>query len=131
MQKVLDNEFVTITVYPEKKIVHHQFHKFIYGDAFRNAMMSAADAFVKNNCTKWLSDDRGNSAVKSEDLAWAKQNWEPKVLKAGWKHWALVLPEKVVGQLSMKQIIADYNALGLNVKTFTDPQSAMGWLEKQ
>ncbi len=131
MQKILNNEFVTVTVYPDKKIVHHEFHKFIYGDAFRNALMSGADAFEKNHCTKWLSDDRGNSAVKNEDLAWAKQNWETKVLKSGWKHWALVLPEKVVGQLSMKDIIAAYTALGLNVKTFSDPESAMSWLEKQ
>ena len=57
--------------------------------------------------------------------------WEPRVFKAGGEHWAIVLPEKVVGQMSMKEIIASYTALGLNVKTFTDPQMAMSWLEKQ
>ncbi len=30
----IDNEFVTMWYYPDEKIVHHQFHKFISGGRF-------------------------------------------------------------------------------------------------
>jgi hypothetical protein len=131
MQTIVNNEYATLKLHSEKKIVHHEFHKFMFGDNFKNFMLKAADEFVKNRCTKWLSDDRGNSALRQEDLEWAQQNWEPKIFKAGWKHWAIVLPEKVVGQLSMKKLIDRYKQMGVSVNVFSDPNLAMSWLENQ
>ncbi|MBK7107198.1 MAG: hypothetical protein IPH62_18140 [Ignavibacteriae bacterium] len=131
MQAVIDNDFATLKFYPEKRIIHHEFKKFMFGENFRNFMLKAADIFVQNRCSKWLSDDRGNSALKSEDLEWAQVNWEPKIFKAGWKFWAIILPEKVVGQINMKKIIERYQQKGVKVNIFSDPQLAMAWLEKQ
>ncbi|MCB9205855.1 MAG: hypothetical protein H6612_12430 [Ignavibacteriales bacterium] len=131
MQKLVENEYATLKVYQEKKIVHHEFHKFMFGDNFKNFMLKAADVFVQNHCHKWLSDDRGNSALRQEDLEWAQQNWEPKIFKAGWKFWAIVLPEKVVGKMSMKGIIDRYKQMGVTVNIFSDPNLALAWLEKQ
>ncbi|MBO8131378.1 MAG: hypothetical protein H0Z29_07665 [Candidatus Marinimicrobia bacterium] len=130
-QVVFDNEYATVWVYPEKGIIHHKFKKFIWGEGFRQTMMNAADAFEKYGCTKWLSDDRENSALRPEDIEWGQKVWEPRVLKAGWKHWAVILPEKVVGQMNMKKIIDRYKSIGVNVKVFSDSEEAMEWLEKQ
>ena len=52
-------------------------------------------------------------------------------MKAGWKHWALVLPTKVEGQMNMKRLVAHYKDLGLNVQVFDNPDSAKKWLEAQ
>lgn len=70
MDKIVDNEFVTVWVYPDKKIVRHEFHKFIYGETFRDALTKGAEAFEKHHCVKWLSDDRNNSALLPEDTEW-------------------------------------------------------------
>ena len=131
MSVVFESEFATIEVLPEKKIVRHKFHKFIYGDAFQQALIAGRDAFIKNRCTKWLSDDRLNGVLKSEDLEWGQKNWEAELFKAGWKFWALVLPEKAIGQITMKKLIEHYKSLGLTVQTFSDPDEALKWLEKQ
>lgn len=131
MDTIVDNEFVTVWVYPDKKIVHHKFHKFIYGETFREALTKGADVFEKHRCSKWLSDDRGNSALLAEDTEWGEIHWEPRIMKAGWKHWALILPEKVVGQMNMKRLVKRYSDLGVNAKVFSDPKEAMKWLEQQ
>jgi hypothetical protein len=128
---VLDNEFITIWVYPGKKIIHHKFKKFAYGDAFKEIMLKAAEAFKQNGCTKWLSDDLENSALASADRDWAYQVWGPKVLDSGWKHWAILFPKKIVGQMNMKKIVEQYTNMGINVKLFSDLGSSMEWLEKQ
>jgi hypothetical protein len=128
---VLDNEFITIWVYPEKKIIHHKFKKFTFGNAFKEIMLKAADAFKQNGCTKWLSDDLENSALAPEDRDWAYQFWGPKVIESGWKHWAIIFPKKVVGQMNMKKIVELYTSRGINVKVFSDLDSSMKWLEKQ
>jgi hypothetical protein len=131
MTIILDNQYATLQVYPDIKIICHKVHKFIYGEAFRELMTKGADAFEKYKCIKWLSDDRGNSALRQEDIDWGNQNWEPRIMKAGWKYWALILPEKVVGQMNMKKLIDRYSQLGVNVKVFSDPEEAMKWLEQQ
>lgn len=131
MDTVVDNEFVSVWVYPEKGIIRHKFHKFIFGDKFRDGLMDAADAFEKYHCVKWLSDDRNNSAILPEDTEWAQNHWEPRIMKAGWKYWALILPEKVVGQMNMNRLVKRYSDLGVNVKVFSEPTEAMHWLERQ
>ncbi len=94
MKKIMNSEFATLIVHPGKKIVHHKYNKFIFGDAFREVMTKGADAFIKYECTKWLSDDRENSALKKEDIQWSQKYWEKRILDAGWKHWALIMPKK-------------------------------------
>ncbi len=128
MKTIFTSEKATLKVHPEKRMVHHQIHKFICNDEFRNFMMKGADTFEQNRCNKWLSDDRGNSALKQEDVEWAQKNWEPRILKAGWKYWAIVMPEKIVGQLSMKSLVKRYSEIGVTVQIFSDPDKAMGWL---
>ena len=131
METVVDNEFVTVWVYPDKKIVRHKFHKFIFGEPFRQALTKGADAFEKYHCVKWLSDDSENSALLPEDSEWGQIYWEPRIMRAGWKHWALILPEKVVGQMNMNRLVKRYSEQGVNVKIFSNPTEALSWLERQ
>jgi hypothetical protein len=128
---VLDNDAAVIWVYPEKQIIHHKFKKFVYGDAFKEIMLKAADAFRQNKCTKWLSDDRENGALRPVDRDWAYQEWGSLVVKSGWKHWALLPPKMTAGQMNMRQISGQYMKLGINFKGFTDPDEALRWLEIQ
>ena len=116
---------------PIKKIVHHQIKKFIYGEPLKTLMTRGADVFIEHGCTKWLSDNRNNSALRKEDVEWGQQNWEGRILKKGWKFWALVMPEKVVGQMNMQKIVDRYADIGVTVEIFSDPDKAMSWLEKQ
>jgi hypothetical protein len=131
VQVISDNDTATLLYHPESGIVHHECHKFIFGEPLRALLMSGCDVLTKNHATKWLSDDRGNSAIGKEDTEWAQTVWFPTVKAAGWKHWAVVLPAKVVGQLNMKQWVGLYSSLGINAQVFSDPDEAMKWLIAQ
>jgi hypothetical protein len=128
---VLDNEYITLWYYPEKKIIHHKFHKYIFGEVFREGLNTGWEVMKKYKAQKWLSDDRNNSALAQEDVVWSKTDWFPRVMQAGWKYWALVQPEKVIGQTNMDRIVKEYSEKGLTVKIFSDPDEAMKWLESQ
>ena len=125
---LLDNDYASVWGYPELKIAHHKFKTFIYGDHFRNTLNTAADFFEKNQCTKYLSDDRLNTTVKQEDMNWAVNDWNPRVLKCGWKFWAIVMPDKVIGKLNMKRVIENYKNLNLEIEIFDDDEEALKWL---
>lgn len=128
---VLDNEFITIWCYPQKGIIHHQFHQYAFGDAFRELLMTGADAFEANQCAKWLSDDRNFGAILPEDKAWGDAVWRPKILNAGWKYWSMVLPEKMTGKMNIQKLVIEYSALGVSTKLHDDPNEALKWLIDQ
>ncbi len=129
--KILENEQATLWYHPDKKIVHHQFHQFIYGQAFRDVLTRGAEIFEQYGAQKWLSDDTGNSALTKEDSDWALNEWQPRIMAAGWKYWAIVMPEKIIGQMNMKRWAKTYGEKGITVEMFSDPDAAMRWLESQ
>ncbi|MBS2032998.1 MAG: hypothetical protein JST54_34315 [Deltaproteobacteria bacterium] len=128
---ILDNDYATLWHHPESKIVHHQFKRFIHGEEFRQVLRRGQALMEEHKATKWLSDDRANSALPADDEKWAQAEWFPKVQAAGWKYWAIVLPEKIVGQMNMKRFADMYKDLGITAKMFSKPEDALLWLELQ
>jgi hypothetical protein len=128
---ILDNDYATLQYHPETKIVHHQFHKPISGDPFREVLTKGAEACEEYGAIKWISDDRANSAIPPEDGQWAENVWVPRVLAVGWKYWAIVMPAKIIGQMNMQYFKKQNEERGVTVQVFSDPTEAMTWLENQ
>lgn len=126
---IIDSPFATLWYHPGPGIVHHRIHKFIHGQAFRDLLLAGLDTLQKNRAQKWLSDDRANAVLRPEDVDWSHTFWFPQTVKAGWKYWAIVQPEKTVGQVTMKGLANDYARQGVTSKTFLDPESALAWLD--
>lgn len=128
---LIDNERASLRYYPHEKIVHHELHTFVSGELFRSILEKGLEAFQQHGATKWLSDDRGNSALTPADANWATHDWAPRVIAAGWKFWAVVMPENVLGQMNMSRWIKQYAERGVTAKAFSDPIEAMMWLRSQ
>jgi len=126
---IIDTEYVTLWYHPDNRIVHHLFHKFIYGQEFRQTLERGLEIFKQYGAQKWLSDDRKNSALPTADSEWGINDWFPRVFDSGWKFWAIVMPDKAVGQLNMKRFIDIYAEKGLTIQIFDDPDEALKWLE--
>jgi hypothetical protein len=128
---ILDTENVALWYYPDKKLIHNQFNKYVYGNPYREFLNEITKAFQKYKVQKLLSDDRKNSGISKDDQEWGNTDWFPRTKAAGWKHWAIVQPENSIGQLTMKRVIANIASQGVTAEVFTDPKKAMEWLEKQ
>lgn len=128
---IFKNEQITISYYPDKKIIHHVMHKYTYGQTFREALLAGAEAMKTYQAHKWLSDDRNNPVLSPEDQKWGIEVWEPQVIAAGWKYWAIVQPEHAIAKWRMLKLAEMYSKKGITVQLFTDPDEAMKWLESQ
>jgi hypothetical protein len=126
---ILKNDYATLLYHPDTKIIHHTFHKHTTGEAFRELLSCGTDAFIQHGASKWLSDDRKNMDVTPEDSAWGDQVWFPRTLQAGWKYWALVVPEDIMARWNMVQFVEKFSAQGIRVMVFTNPEEAMDWLD--
>jgi len=125
---ILDDDIVALYLYPEIGTVHHVIKRSVENDRFRSMMAMAAESFAANGCDKYFSDDRQMMSFNFDDLLWLAENWEKPLMAAGWKHWALIPPKKVLGRVMAKKLAARYVDLGIDVRTFEDEASALEWL---
>jgi len=128
---LLDGPRASVWYYPDRKIIHHQFRAFVHGNELRAVLDTGVEAFQRHSAHKWLSDDRGNSALTREDSQWVTDDWLPRVMAAGWTHWALVMPEKVIGQLNMRRFVKTFGDQGVTTRIFPSPEEALVWLGSQ
>jgi hypothetical protein len=126
---IIQNDYASLIYYPDTKIVHHTFLKPISGKAFREVLDTGAKTLEKYQAFKWLSDDRANSALPQEDTDWSMKDWFPRAVKAGWKYWALVVPQDFMGRVNMNEFVESYLDQGLRIAVFVEPEEAMKWLE--
>jgi hypothetical protein len=126
---ILSSEYVTLVFYTQYKIVHHTFHKPIAGPAFREVLARGVELFERRHANKWLSDDRANGALHPEDGKWAMEIWSKRAVAAGWKYWAIVMPDAALGRANMRRFIREYGDQGVKVSIFGSPEDALAWLK--
>jgi len=126
---VEDNEFATFWYHTDTKIVHHMYKKFMSGDIFHNFLLKGTATMKQYGAHKWLSDDRKNPVLTTEDIKWGETNWFPQTLEAGWKYWAIVQPEAAIAKMNTDKIVEQYSKAGVKAQYFTDADAALKWLE--
>ena len=126
---VLQNGFATLVYHATFKIVHHTLHKPVSGAPFREVLTRGVELFERYGANKWLSDDRGNGALHPDDGKWTMEVWSARTVAAGWKYWAIVMPTKMVAQLSMSSFIKNYSQAGITVQVFLNTDEALQWLQ--
>ena len=128
---IVDNDMISVWVYPQRRIIHHQMKTYSYGERFYQALMKGVEAMEQYQATKWLSDNRLGGALPAEDAEWTEKNWFPRAKAAGWRHWGVVQPEKIIGQLNMSRFIKKYGQQGINARMFSDLDEALRWLDTE
>lgn len=128
-QIVFESPFATMWYHPESKIIHHKFHRNIYGQDYRDFFLLGTQTLKDHSAQKWLSDDQGNALAGPEELRWGIEVWFPKTIEAGWKFWAIVQNKNILGQIITDKLVKEYGAQGVEVRFFTDIADAFQWLE--
>lgn len=71
--------------------------------------------------TKWIGDTSGLGATTEEHDRWVQEMWTPKVAEAGLKKLSIVLPNDIVGEMTMQEMIDNIKETA--TKTNVDLQS--------
>ena len=127
---VLDNQYITIKYLPDKKMIYHTVHQPFGGQALRDALIAGFDALQNYKVSKWLSDERKNGPMSAEDIEWGNKNLNQRSMEAGWKYWALVVPEQLVAAGAMVPTMNALFELGLRMMVFSNVEEASEWLAK-
>ena len=125
---VMEDDFVVLWYHPKWKIVHHRIKKYPRYESLRQMLSRGAGYIERFKADKWLSDDRKSSVLSDEVLKWTGTRWRPRVIRAGLRYWAIVLPATAIGTLAMNRIGREHRKLGVRVEFFADAAAAMKWL---
>lgn len=128
---LLDNDQVTLLYYPEHKIVHHTIHHTPTTPMLREMLNLGTETLRENSADKWLSDDRKLEGLTEEDNRWGEEVWFPQTQAAGWKYWALVVPDGDEARTSMIKLVQHYNSQGVVTRVFVDLEQALEWLKSR
>jgi len=126
---LIDDERYSLSYDADSKVIYHTVKRSISGAAFRELLTRGAECLEQNQVSKWLSDDRKNGPVGPEDSTWGETIWGPRVLRAGFKFWAIVVPSSAVGSLQMRRFAKLYRERGVAVEIFDDLQRAWTWIK--
>lgn len=112
-------------------MIQHVIHKPITDQMFMEALDAGTEALKKYGATKWLSDDRKNGPLSDELLKWSHNDWQPRTIAAGWKYWAVIVPEEVIAAGTLTPVINALYEHGLTMMVFDDPDKALTWLDSK
>ena len=126
---IIDNQHARLIYDDEKRIVHHQFHSTLDSETLRAVLQNGIDMLKKHKAVKWLSDNRAIGPHSEEDTRWINEYWLPTAVAAGWKYWALVVPDDFMGRINMAEFINSFHERGVRIMVFTKLDEAQHWLE--
>lgn len=128
---IIDNQYVILYYHEETKIIHHIYHPGVHGDYLKEELTTGTDWLIQKGAKKWLSDNTAIEGVSDDEAAWINTEWLPRTIAAGWKFWALVVPDDVMGRMNMVQFVNEFAQQGVLVRVFTESDAAMEWLVAQ
>jgi len=125
----LSNDYCDLLFHEEEKIVHHIYKPPMDSDHLAELLSAGTDLMEKYGAVKWLSDNRLLANAFSDEVAtWVNNVWLPRTIKAGWKFWAMVVPESLIGQADHVKYVESFYDKGIWVTVYTDLESAMDWI---
>lgn len=127
---IVDNAYITVEYDFDRKTIQHVVHQPLGSDLLHEAMDAGTKALREYGACKWLSDDRKNGPISQDEAEWGKA-WGLRTIAAGWKYWAMVVPEEIVAAGSMMPAIEEYYNLGLRVMVFSNRDDALAWLARK
>lgn len=130
---IYHSEYITVEYWPEHNLIYHTVHQPMSAQLpmFKEALNAGTAALEQYKVQKWLSDDRKNDALTPEGNEWSFRDWQPRTLQAGWKYWALVVPQSLAAAGTLTPVIDKLFEIGLRMMVFTNAEEAVAWLDKQ
>lgn len=91
---------------PEVPCLIVAWYGFANSEEFRSLMdrgLALYEAEAQHNQPLgWLADTRKLSAIRTADQEWLAKSWNPRAYQAGIRHVSFVVPESVVGQITVQ-----------------------------
>lgn len=131
MITVFTSDSATVSWNEKAKAVHVEFNTYVHSDELREICDRAMDLQQEKGAQRMISDNRKLTVISQEDQEWISTVHNQRIQDSGIKFVAIVLPEKAIGKLSMKRVVASsvaFDDIQTVFETFDSVEGAEEWL---
>jgi hypothetical protein len=103
--------------------------KYSYGDVYRAGSSAGLELLKATQCGRILTDARHRGVTDKADQEWGLQVWVPQAYTAGLRKSAIIIPEKIVAQMSLRHLQRKTEEVyAIETSYFSDIVTAKAWL---
>lgn len=132
MKQIYDSRFQTIFFDEEASLFEFSWtdnSADMTSDEYQQAMLAYANQVERFKPLKVLVDTRNQQYIISTEMQeWTNQTILTRVLAAGLKRVAIVVPEDLIAHLSIEQAMTEEVGLQFETQYFDNDQKAREWL---
>jgi hypothetical protein len=130
MEVYKDYPYVTLGWDDEAKVAISTFKSgFMRAEAFKAAREEFLVLIKLKKAYKTLSDGREMAVLSQETQKWVSEDWAPRVLAAGVRYSAIIVPKDFLAKMSAEAIVS--NSADMTAHYFDDQAAALKWLKEQ
>jgi hypothetical protein len=113
---------------PTSRAVHIEWQGWADPAEFAAALEAGLVAFVEHRGSRWLADCREMKAIQQSDQEWIDRSWFPRMIAAGLRRMAVVVPRSGLALSNLEDIIRKVPAKKIDVQFFATVPEAEAWI---
>lgn len=126
---VISNRYFDLFFYEREKIIHHVYKPPMSSAQLKDQLTTGTQLLRESGATKWISDNRQVvNTFDAETTDWVNNVWLPETVEAGWKYWALIVPEAVAASTDHIKFVESFYNSGVWVTVWTNFEEAYEWI---
>ncbi len=126
-----ESQFTTVT-FDAVTGLQEQFWKTtenFSNDDYKTEVSANADNVLTNNAKFLLSDTNNfNYTISPELQEWSTENFFARIVAAGIRKYAILLPQEVFAEISIQQTVEENTSNTIQVQYFENGELARKWL---
>lgn len=112
------------------KAAHIEWQGWANSTEFREANDALIRVITNHRTSKILGDSRSIKAIRQPDQDWVNNDWFPRILAAGLRRMAMVLPASGLAKMNIDGMVSRVPESQLDVAYFATLDEARGWLAR-
>jgi len=95
---------------------------------FAAALEAGLTALTEHRGSRWLADCRDMKTIQQSDQEWVDKSWFPRIIAAGLRRMALVIPKSGLAMTNLEDIVGRVPAGKVDAEFFATMAEAESWI---
>lgn len=108
-----------------------QVRGYIEGEELRRALDSVVRLTAEKRSRALVSDTHNMKAITQEDQLWMDEDWRPRMMAAGLRYNAVVMPTSAIAKMSLAAIVKRVPAGEIEFAYFSTLEEAKAWISSR
>jgi hypothetical protein len=110
------------------RAVHIEWQGWADPAEFAAALEAGLVALIEHRSSRWLADCREMKAIQQSDQEWIDKNWFPRIIAAGLRRMAVVIPKSGLARSNLEDIMEKVAADRIDGQFFATVAEAEAWI---